>query len=120
MHKSYTAVVVGLGVVGSATLWRLAQQQQDVLGLEAGAPINLQEVPMVARGYFARRTGKVRITYHFWRKRIWAGESCKRLATGHCCITAGAFHRAHSLWSCFRQCGIREGWRYCSSTTDRC
>lgn len=42
MHKSYTAVVVGLGVVGSATLWRLAQQQQDVLGLEAGAPINLQ------------------------------------------------------------------------------
>lgn len=91
MHKSYTAVVVGLGVVGSATLWRLAQQQQDVLGLEAARRSICREVPMVARGYFARRTGKVRITYHFWRKRIWAGESCKRLATGHCCITAGGF-----------------------------
>jgi sarcosine oxidase len=41
MLKTYSAVVVGLGVVGSATLWRLAQQQ-DVLGIEAGAPINLQ------------------------------------------------------------------------------
>ncbi|AIN58124.1 N-methyl-L-tryptophan oxidase [Pseudomonas soli] len=41
MLKTYSAVVVGLGVVGSATLWRLAQQQQGVLGLEARAPINL-------------------------------------------------------------------------------
>ncbi len=41
MFQTYSAVVVGLGVVGSATLWRLAQQQQGVLGLEAGAPINL-------------------------------------------------------------------------------
>lgn len=120
MHKSYTAVVVGLGVVGSATLWRLAQQQQDVLGLEAGAPINLQ-----GSSYGGSR---------IFRQAYWEGSDYLSLlaeadlgwrelqATSHRPLLhySGGFHRAHSLWSCFRQCGIREGWRYCSSTTDRC
>ncbi|MDZ3994611.1 N-methyl-L-tryptophan oxidase [Pseudomonas sp. Teo4] len=42
MLHTYSAVVVGLGILGSATLWRLSQQQSSVLGLEASGPINLQ------------------------------------------------------------------------------
>ncbi|MGF6223148.1 N-methyl-L-tryptophan oxidase [Pseudomonas sp. YL-218 TE3947] len=38
--RKYSAVVIGLGIVGSATLWRLSTRQSNILGIDAGAPIN--------------------------------------------------------------------------------
>ncbi|MBT2294669.1 N-methyl-L-tryptophan oxidase [Pseudomonas fluorescens] len=40
MGRKYSAVVIGLGIVGSATLWRLSTRQTNILGIDAGAPIN--------------------------------------------------------------------------------
>ncbi len=38
--KPYDVVVVGLGIMGSASLWRLAQAGARVLGIEAGGPMH--------------------------------------------------------------------------------
>ncbi|MEW5697794.1 N-methyl-L-tryptophan oxidase [Pseudomonas synxantha] len=40
MARKYSAVVIGLGIVGSATLWRLSTRETNILGIDAGAPIN--------------------------------------------------------------------------------
>jgi glycine/D-amino acid oxidase-like deaminating enzyme len=36
--KHYDVVVIGLGIMGSATVWNLAKHGARVLGLEAGGP----------------------------------------------------------------------------------
>ena len=41
MPQNFGTVVVGMGIMGSASLWRLSQRGIDVLGLDSGAPINL-------------------------------------------------------------------------------
>lgn len=41
MGRRYSVVVIGLGVVGSASLWRLSCSKVDVLGVDSAAPINL-------------------------------------------------------------------------------
>lgn len=41
MSQHFGTVVVGMGIMGSASVWRLSQRGVDVLGLDAGAPINL-------------------------------------------------------------------------------
>jgi len=41
MVREYNVVVVGLGIIGSASLWRLSHSSSNVLGIDAGAPINL-------------------------------------------------------------------------------
>lgn len=41
MKCKYKVVVIGLGIVGSASLWRLSCSEGDVLGVDSGAPINL-------------------------------------------------------------------------------
>jgi len=41
MKYKYKVVVIGLGIVGSASLWRLSCSECDVLGIDSGAPINL-------------------------------------------------------------------------------
>jgi sarcosine oxidase len=41
MARKYSVVVIGLGVVGSASLWRLSCSKTDVLGVDSAAPINL-------------------------------------------------------------------------------
>jgi sarcosine oxidase len=41
MVRNYSVVVIGLGVVGSASLWRLSCSQTNILGVDSGAPINL-------------------------------------------------------------------------------
>jgi sarcosine oxidase len=40
MKCKYKVVVIGLGIVGSASLWRLSCSEGDVLGVDSGAPIN--------------------------------------------------------------------------------
>ena len=61
MKRKYRVVVIGMGIVGSAALWRLSRIEPNVLGIEAGAIINLS----------ASSHGASRI----FRRAYWEGES---------------------------------------------
>ncbi|AFY21035.1 N-methyl-L-tryptophan oxidase [Pseudomonas sp. UW4] len=61
MKCKYKVVVVGLGVVGSASLWRLSCSEREVLGVDSGAPVNLS----------ASSHGASRI----FRRAYWEGQS---------------------------------------------
>lgn len=61
MGRRYSVVVIGLGVVGSASLWRLSCSKVDVLGVDSAAPINL----------FGSSHGGSRI----FRRAYWEGTS---------------------------------------------
>jgi sarcosine oxidase len=61
MRRRYRVVVVGLGIMGSASLWRLSTSCKEILGVESGAPINL-----LGSSYGGSR---------IFRKAYWEGEA---------------------------------------------
>lgn len=60
MARKYSVVVIGLGIVGSASLWRLSYSNADVLGIDSGAPRNV-----LGSSYGASR---------IFRRAYWEGE----------------------------------------------
>jgi sarcosine oxidase len=61
MKCKYKVVVIGLGIVGSASLWRLSCSECDVLGIDSGAPINL--------------SGSSHGASRIFRRAYWEGQS---------------------------------------------
>ncbi|PWE47058.1 N-methyl-L-tryptophan oxidase [Pseudomonas prosekii] len=61
MVRKYNVVVVGLGIIGSASLWRLSHSSSNVLGIDAGAPINL--------------SGSSHGASRIFRQAYWEGEA---------------------------------------------
>lgn len=108
MGRRYSVVVIGLGVVGSASLWRLSCSKVDVLGVDSAAPINL----------FGSSHGGSRI----FRRAYWEGTSYLPLLSqsdnlwqelDRSCSrrlvfpTGGAICRAGGLGSCSKKCRNR-------------
>jgi sarcosine oxidase len=61
MKRKYKVVVVGLGIVGSASLWRLSCSGCEVLGVDSGAPVNL--------------SGSSHGASRIFRRAYWEGQS---------------------------------------------
>ena len=80
--RHYNAIVIGLGAMGSATLYHLARRGWRVLALEQFAGDTNADLRTATAASFARRISSIRCTCRWSNARTSCGVS-SRTSAGH-------------------------------------